>query len=223
MKIFKYKEIDSTNLEAKRLIDFNIIEPTLNNSAIISAELQTHGRGRLERKWESLQGNMMFSLVFPLQWAKSSLLPACVCIAIRSTITPNDTTYFKWPNDVIINDAGTPKKCCGVLIEMHREFYIVGIGVNVLHHPKLTIYEATNLQQHQISIQNEEIIFQNLRLLLQKNSQDIMKLWNERNFFLGKAVKIGEVNGIFQSVDNHFNAILDCNGTRIAMPFGDIS
>ena len=197
MKIFKYHEIDSTNLEAKRLVDLNTIEPTLQNTAIVSAEIQTHGRGRLEREWKSIKENMMFSLVFPVQWVKHPTLPACVCIAVKEAITPSNTVYFKWPNDVIINDAGTPKKCCGILIEVYRGFCIVGIGINVVHHPELTMYEATNLKQHNLTIQNEEIIFQNLRSLLQKNPQDITKLWNKDNFFLNKTVKISENQGIF--------------------------
>ncbi len=59
-KILNFFEIDSTSLEAKRIIDAKNLLNSLQNNIIITAKIQTQGRGRLDRNWVSLEGNMMF-------------------------------------------------------------------------------------------------------------------------------------------------------------------
>lgn len=51
MKIFQYDTIDSTNNEAKRLIQQGV-----KPSFAVYAHQQTEGRGRLGRPWKRQQG-----------------------------------------------------------------------------------------------------------------------------------------------------------------------
>jgi BirA family biotin operon repressor/biotin-[acetyl-CoA-carboxylase] ligase len=219
-KIVKYFKIDSTNLEAKRLIDIQSIE----NTVIISAKRQTQGRGRLDRAWVSMEGNLMFSIVLPQSWVKlPKLLPACTAIAVREAISPNNNILFKWPNDVLIAENENPKKCCGILIEKYGDFYIIGIGVNVEFAPENNVvFPAACLKQYSLVVHGEEKIFQNLLPLLNQSNKEIINKWQEKNFFHNKNVKINEINGIFYGVDENFNAILLCGNEKNVVSFGDV-
>ena len=62
MKIKKFKKVKSTNDIALKLIKQNISQPTL----IITDE-QTHGRGRIGKKWISKKGNLYMTLFFKVK------------------------------------------------------------------------------------------------------------------------------------------------------------
>jgi BirA family biotin operon repressor/biotin-[acetyl-CoA-carboxylase] ligase len=225
-KILKFFEIDSTNLECKRIIDSKSVLNSLQNNIIVTAQVQTQGRGRLDRNWVSLQGNMMFSIIIPKAWVKNfNTLPVCVCLAIFREISPNIDVKFKWPNDLLIIENGVPKKFCGVLIENYAEFCIIGIGVNVVGSPPVnTLFPATHLQKYGIQISSEEKINASLLEILNENQVEVLKKWQEMNYFQGKNVKINGIEGIFEGVDENFSVILRNNAkeTRI-ITFGDVS
>ena len=65
IRIKKFKKVKSTNDIAITLIKKNVSEPTL-----IIAERQTHGRGRIGKKWISKKGNLMISLFFRFEKKK---------------------------------------------------------------------------------------------------------------------------------------------------------
>ena len=50
-----FDTLDSTNLEAKRMIQDHTTAQSMHGT-IITAELQTGGKGRLGRAWESPKG-----------------------------------------------------------------------------------------------------------------------------------------------------------------------
>ena len=224
-KILNFFEIDSTNLESKRIIDSKTVLNVLQNNIIVSAKIQTQGRGRLDRNWVSLIGNMMFSIVIPKAWVKNfNTLSPCVCLAIFREISPNIDVKFKWPNDLLIIENDIPKKFCGVLIETHCEFFIIGVGINVVDNPfEKTIFPATHLQKHGIKISNEENINASLLEILNENQSEILKKWQEMNYFQGKNVKINGIEGIFEGVDENFSVILKQNEERRIVTFGDVS
>ena len=65
IKIKKYKKVKSTNDIALKLIKKNFSEPTL-----VTTEKQTHGRGRVGKKWISKKGNLFISLFFKFDQRK---------------------------------------------------------------------------------------------------------------------------------------------------------
>ena len=129
VKILIFEEIDSTN---KYLSDLEIDANTL---FICSAEKQTRGKGRGNKKWESPTGqNIYLSFSFLLE--KNSNLNGfslMVGLAIRDTLEElyDIDSKIKWPNDIFFKD----KKLCGILIETKYENnlvkIIIGIGINV--------------------------------------------------------------------------------------------
>jgi biotin-[acetyl-CoA-carboxylase] ligase BirA-like protein len=218
MQIFSYSEIDSTNLEAKRLIEMH----SINGKAIIKAKNQTQGRGRLNRQWQFQQGNLAFSCVIPKSWQKSVPLPLCACIGIFNSLSQTKNIFFKWTNDLIILANNIPKKFAGILIEEFQEFIVIGIGINKKDFPiNNTNFPATSLTQHGIEIATEEEIFENILPTLNFLPHEAIDFWNEKSFFTGKEVEISGKVGVFQGVDANFNAILQTANGNETIFFGD--
>lgn len=131
--IYRHRVLDSTNDEAKRLIEKG--EP---HGTLIIADEQTAGRGRSGRTWVTPpMSAVAMSLILrptapaPLHLTQISLLGG---LAVLEGIqrTTNLTPQLKWPNDVLINGS----KVAGVLAESlfvgdRLEAVIVGMGVNV--------------------------------------------------------------------------------------------
>jgi len=124
--------IDSTNVRAKKLALEGAPEGT-----IIVSDVQTAGRGRMDRKWLSPDKKGLWMSVIlkpdvsPERGTELTILAAC---AIVKTLRENFEfdTGLKWPNDVIVNG----KKICGILSEIQADpdrinAIIVGIGLNV--------------------------------------------------------------------------------------------
>ena len=224
MQVFEYREIDSTNLEARRLIESGIIDAgQINSSAIVKTKLQTAGRGRMERIWQNKAGNLAFSVVIPKKWVNNlSVLPAMVCVAVRNCIVKNDCVKFKWPNDLLVCE-GKPAKFSGILIENIGDFLIVGIGVNVGWSPENMMYEATHLEKHGMQIASEEKIAKELFEILNANAKDVVKKWEECNFYNEKQVKINGYVGIFVGVSENFAAKILVENEIITVNYGDVS
>lgn len=126
--IIHFEEIDSTNNYLKERC------ASLPHGTIVTADCQTAGRGRFNRKWESQTGGLYFSVLIKPQhthfWPNfTQLMGLSLCRAIEK-LFPN--TYLKWPNDVLADG----KKLCGILSEGvlaggRLEGMIIGTGVNV--------------------------------------------------------------------------------------------
>jgi BirA family transcriptional regulator, biotin operon repressor / biotin---[acetyl-CoA-carboxylase] ligase len=111
--------------------------------AILIADRQTAGKGRLGRIWESEPGtSLTMSLRFTLPNDTDSkasqllgLLPLAVGLAAHGSMSDigGARVELKWPNDLM--DAETGRKLAGILCEAvpcgERTAVIVGIGVNV--------------------------------------------------------------------------------------------
>ncbi|MCD8083623.1 MAG: biotin--[acetyl-CoA-carboxylase] ligase [Clostridiales bacterium] len=124
--------VDSTNREIRRLADQGAPEGTL-----AVAEIQTAGKGRRGRTWNSPCGSgiWMSLLLRPKFLPKhASLLTLLAAMAVGRGIreTTGLDCKIKWPNDLVLGG----KKLCGILTEMATEedticYCVVGIGINV--------------------------------------------------------------------------------------------
>lgn len=127
------REVDSTNNEAKKLALQGAPHGT-----VVAAELQTAGRGRLGRSFESPAGTGIYFTVImrPKADLRKALLittaaAVAVCRAIRELT--GKQALIKWVNDVYIGE----KKLCGILTESTTDFetgalesIVTGIGIN---------------------------------------------------------------------------------------------
>ncbi len=146
-----YDSIDSTNNKAKSLADEGAKHGTL-----VVADVQTSGRGRRGRSWESPSGTgIWMSLILKpdMEISNASMLTLVMAIAVARAC--NDSfalnSQIKWPNDIVING----KKICGILTEMSAEMnrinhIVIGVGINAN-----TIDFPEDLQDKATSIYNE--------------------------------------------------------------------
>jgi BirA family biotin operon repressor/biotin-[acetyl-CoA-carboxylase] ligase len=119
----------------------------------IVADVQTEGRGRQGRRWQSPAGNFHGSLLLrpsrPLgECATLSLVAAlAVAEAVEALAAGRLRPRVKWPNDVLVGRA----KLAGILPEALATAdgscaaLILGIGVNLRHHPTDLDRPATSL------------------------------------------------------------------------------
>lgn len=134
MDIRVFKEVDSTNNEAKRLLAAGGSFP-----ALIVAGAQSSGRGRNGHSFYSpADSGLYLSLVMEPQTsldrsaAVTTMAAAAVCQAVKelSGLQPQ----IKWVNDIYLHG----KKICGILTEAVTDLesgmvsgIVVGIGVNI--------------------------------------------------------------------------------------------
>ena len=127
-----YDAIGSTNARA---VDW--AHEDAPDGALVIADEQTAGRGRLGRRWHAPPGSaLLFSLVLrpdltPMQAQRATMLCSSAAVEAIGAVT-GLTARIKWPNDIVIEG----KKVGGVLTELGlagRElaFVVVGMGLNV--------------------------------------------------------------------------------------------
>jgi BirA family transcriptional regulator, biotin operon repressor / biotin---[acetyl-CoA-carboxylase] ligase len=123
--------LDSTNTH---LIG---VAASASPGAVVAAELQSAGRGRMGRTWHSsVAGALTFSLLWRFEAGAGALagLSLAVGVALVRALTKLGATdvRLKWPNDLVANGA----KLGGILIEMQGDALgpsaaVIGIGLNV--------------------------------------------------------------------------------------------
>jgi BirA family biotin operon repressor/biotin-[acetyl-CoA-carboxylase] ligase len=99
--------------------------------AVLVAEVQTAGRGRLDRTWQSPPGaGLTFSVLLrpAVPAAAWGWLPLLAGVAVHKAVAAHVACSVKWPNDLLDADGG---KLAGILAQTAGDAVVVGIGVNV--------------------------------------------------------------------------------------------
>ena len=109
-----------------------LIEDDEPEGTTVATDLQTHGRGRLGRRWEAPRGRaLLFSILLhptpPMAlWPELSLVAGdAVAVALREEV--GVAADLSHPNDVLIGG----RKVAGILPEASAGRVVLGIGVNV--------------------------------------------------------------------------------------------
>jgi BirA family biotin operon repressor/biotin-[acetyl-CoA-carboxylase] ligase len=134
MNVVKLDAIDSTNDYLKDLVR----KQSLENYSVVTAELQTKGKGQRGSAWSSEKGkNIIMSMLvrdFALSTSSMFDLNIVVSLAVLHSLIPLNIPKLaiKWPNDIMSDD----KKIGGILIENCFKSdssvdSIIGIGLNV--------------------------------------------------------------------------------------------
>lgn len=127
-----FKEIDSTQKEARKLAENNI-----ENGTIVITDYQIDGIGTHNRKWYSEKDkNLAFTIILYPKCNIKQLKNLTVDIA-KSVIKAIKNLYnleleIKYPNDIMINT----KKIGGILTQIATEgekikYLLIGIGINI--------------------------------------------------------------------------------------------
>ncbi len=134
LKLIMLKSVDSTNNEAKRMTANGFRE-----NALIVANEQTKGRGRLGREFYSPKNTgiyMSFLLSTDVKISDAVQITTATAVAVvRAIESLTDLRpMIKWVNDVYLGN----KKVCGILTEAVTDFetglvqsLIIGIGINI--------------------------------------------------------------------------------------------
>lgn len=127
-----FNETGSTNIDAKRYAEEG--EP---HGTTVVANMQSAGRGRRGRLWQSPAGSAIYmTIMLKPQFVpdKASMLTLVMALSVADAIVEVTglSAGIKWPNDIVVNK----KKVCGILTEMNAEldyiqYVVIGVGINV--------------------------------------------------------------------------------------------
>ena len=202
--VISYKKVDSTNDVA-----YSLAEKGVREGAVIMADEQSKGKGRLGRGWISPpKSGVYLSCILRPNIAPNEIpritLLAAVAVAKAIRESSGLISTIKWPNDILINN----KKVCGILTEMRAEqdsvgFIILGIGVNVNTPPRLLPKGASSISQElkasgaEGTLSRVELakdILENLEkyyiVLKEKGFKTIMEEWKDLSAMLGSRIKV---------------------------------
>ena len=105
--------------------------------AVLVADHQTAGRGRLDRAWiDDSVGQLMVSMRIPTQWAEPTLIGPAVAVLVRAVVAADGVpALIKWPNDLCVpRRDGSVAKLAGYLgefVDGSEPVVILGMGINV--------------------------------------------------------------------------------------------
>ncbi|MFI6091709.1 biotin--[acetyl-CoA-carboxylase] ligase [Streptomyces sp. NPDC051218] len=114
----------------------------LPEGAVLVAEEQSSGRGRLDRRWSApARSGLFFSVLLkpgpavPVErWGWLPLLTG-VAVATGLSRAAGVDTALKWPNDLLVTVGGEERKAGGILAERAGSGsgggVVVGVGINV--------------------------------------------------------------------------------------------
>src|SRR3954469_8378083 len=109
-----------------------LLPPEAPEGALVTADEQTAGRGRLGRRWLAPAGTSLLCSLQLRPAIASERLPELTGVAARACVEAGAAptalgAELKFPNDVLVGG----RKLAGVLAEAREERVVLGIGVNV--------------------------------------------------------------------------------------------
>jgi BirA family biotin operon repressor/biotin-[acetyl-CoA-carboxylase] ligase len=225
----------STNDDARALAIGDAPEGT-----VVLAALQTAGRGRLGRSWESPAGGVYLSAVLRPQVAPAAVSSLALAVALGVACGLESLGFeprLKWPNDVLLEDG----KVAGILLEMNAEadrvdYVVVGVGLNV-RRPQHGAFEgAAYLTDHVESVRAARATAAVLDGIARTYS-----VWTERGFaglahdyasrsvLAGSAVSVRDLQGrvrakgVVVGVDDDGRLLVEARGEVAAVSSGEVT
>ncbi|MER6024748.1 biotin--[acetyl-CoA-carboxylase] ligase [Streptomyces sp. NPDC001851] len=121
--------------------------------AVLVAEEQTAGKGRLDRRWTAPpRSGLFFSVLLrPVEVpvARWGWLPLLTGVAVAAGLAraAGVDTALKWPNDLLVTVGGEERKAGGILAERAgADGVVIGVGINVtLRAGELPVPQAGSL------------------------------------------------------------------------------
>lgn len=237
-----YKEVDSTNEEAKKLARQGEAE-----NLVVLTESQTAGKGRRGRSFYSQgpEGVYMSILIRPkLSFQEALKITTMTAVAVSRAIEKNCGVEvgIKWVNDLFIQG----KKVCGILTEAGIDFEtgdldyaVVGIGINVLKRefPEELKGIVTTLEDESgEQVSRSKLVADVLREIhglygeLMSAEGDIPSYHEEyvnRSIVLGKEVMVHSGNQVYPAkavaIDEKIGLVVETAEGRRTLDSGEVS
>ncbi|MDO4265629.1 MAG: biotin--[acetyl-CoA-carboxylase] ligase [Eubacteriales bacterium] len=233
--------IDSTNNYAKRLVADGFFEKKGVKRALIAANEQTAGRGRLGRSFFSpADTGIYMTLILKAGGKMADFLPVTVAAAVAVTRAieqfTDETPGIKWVNDIWIGD----RKVCGILSEGISDFengtleaVIVGIGINV--DTKASVFpeevrkvaaslDTVHASRNQIVAAVASELFQ---LFGELGKPELMDEYRRKSLILGREIYwddvLGRHTGLAAAINDAGNLEVETGEGRIVLSSGEVS
>lgn len=238
-----YERLGSTNDVAAQWV-----KEGCPHLALVVADEQTAGRGRLGRHWFTPPGAALaFSLVLnsaELQLDQgavariSGLGALAVCEVLNQMLPTNSPAQIKWPNDVIV----ARRKLAGILAESQwqandLQAVVLGIGINVapdavpfqeeLRFPATCIQTVLERPIDRLDLLYK-VLHKLLELLPGLSAQEFTLAWERNLAFQGESVLAyldaqscfeGQITGLNQDGSLKFQTL---TGEEMTLQFGEI-
>lgn len=224
MEVIQFEKLDSTNTYAKLHIE------DLADKNVVSADFQSAGRGRFDRKWVDL-GSENIYMTFVLKPSDTisevysnltQYLSVTLCKQLENMgLKPQ----IKWPNDVLLND----KKVCGILAEAVikgsvLKGIVLGIGVNLnanqnevsqIDRPatSLNLEIGQNVNKQDFINKLIESFFADYDEFLSKGFNFIRSDYERFAMFLNKNIKVS----VFNIIKSGYSKGIDDDGTLLLL------
>ncbi|WP_420492779.1 biotin--[acetyl-CoA-carboxylase] ligase [Kitasatospora camelliae] len=216
-------------------------------AAVLVAESQNAGRGRLDRRWSAppRSGLFLSLLLRPegVPMERYGWLPILVGTAAAATLGRIGELEIglKWPNDLQVVVDGTERKIGGILTELSGGAVIAGLGVNVtLRESELPVPAAASLALAGAKVTDRQTL---LRSLLREfaelygewtaaagdpHASGLLSAYTARCTTLGRPVRVllpgaRELTGEAVAVDGDGRLVVRTpDGTRHPVAAGDV-
>ncbi len=233
-----YNKLISTNLEA--LENFEEFE----DGNVIVADVQTHGRGRFDRVWESssVENIYMSFVIKPENTINFPFMNLTQYLSVVVNRVFNRDygikSNLKWPNDILFEN----KKLCGILAEskMGNNNLVgvaLGIGINVNADMKVfeNLPQATAIcdilgEQVDKNLLTEKIVaefYKGYNCFVQKGFSSIIDEYRQMCRFSNGMVKVSASPNAGEYIFDSINpdgtlTVLDKENRKISIITGDI-
>lgn len=225
-EIISFAELKSTNDTAAEYA-----KNGAGQRLVITAQRQTAGRGRRGRKWQSLEGNLFFSVLLEFSLKNLGILVMASALGLLKTIkefNPAADVQLKWPNDVLLNGA----KVSGILLEKaNADYMVVGVGVNIVQCPEQSgmLYPVISLQKAGIIATPAQFLQKYLEQFAKNillDSANLRQEWLQNAKGVGQIIKIKqngvEQTGIFAGIDENADLLLQTKDKIQKIMAGDV-
>jgi BirA family transcriptional regulator, biotin operon repressor / biotin---[acetyl-CoA-carboxylase] ligase len=240
-RVIWYREVDSTNLQAVKWVQEGVPHGT-----VVTAMIQTGGKGRRGRVWFSPETGLWFSVVFraPIPVRQAADLTLLTSVAVRRAVIRHTALpiKIKWPNDLLIHD----KKVCGILAEIRADgenldYAIVGVGMNSNiprddFPPELSDQATSLLAESGQPVSHVALatdIFAEMDALFTalihdgRGFESVVEEWRGASATLGRRVRVLSPQGTIEGVATDIDAtgvlyVRTDSGTTVPIHSGDV-
>ena len=216
-----FDQTDSTNIDAKRYA-----QDGAEHGTVIVADMQTNGRGRRGRMWQSPSGSAIYmTIVLKPDFLpdKASMLTLVMALSVAEAITEVTglAADIKWPNDIVVNR----KKVCGILTEMNAkqdyiDYVVIGVGINVNNLTEEFSEEirqtATSLRIESNRLISREAVLERVLFHFERkydiyvrklDLSEFMEEYNKHLYNLNTEVKVLDPKGEFTGISRGINEL----------------
>ncbi len=218
--------------------------------SVVTAEEQTAGKGRQQRRWESPGGkSILFSLLLrpPLETRYLNLINLFTALTLTQYLEARARVHsgtapaisLKWPNDLFIRG----KKLSGILLEAsfaaeRLDYLVIGIGLNVNQEPAdfsdeirpaaTSLKLATGREWERESLLSGflDAFYESYPRFFPGNFASLVQRYKEKVLFLGEPISVDSgsrrIRGVFRDLTAEGYLVLEQNGRKRLITTGDV-